>query len=354
MSADKETRKEKTMNIIVEGCVVLTLLIFATVLNSYPSIQEENSRKTPSLYTNEKQSNVYDLNIRASLQRQKDFGDPVLAYKTLEPLFNKIKKEIQPKPNYNKKEALNILNTIGSILKEDGQFECKSNMLLIEELNKKNSGKKFLDCDDYSSIYLVAAEQLGLVLEPVYFPAHVFLRCELSNSRNFYWEPTVAQETNLSYYKKRLNIPEKSFYPKILNEIQFGAIKLCDLGTAWFKKKNYLKAIEFFQKAIEANSDFAPALNNLGAAYAKKGEFGKAINCYRDAIHQDPNYATAFANMGVAYYKLGKMQQAMKYFEKSLKINPKNKKVSRYKFRVLFEKGKLKQAFRYMKQFNRM
>jgi regulator of sirC expression with transglutaminase-like and TPR domain len=127
-------------------------------------------------------------------------------------MFSKLKKEIQPKPKYNKKEALKILNTIGAILKEYGHFEYKSNRLLIEELNKEKNGIKFLDCDDYSSIYLAAAEQLGLPLKPVYFPAHVFLRCELISSRNFYWEPTIAAETNINYYKKRMNIPENSGY----------------------------------------------------------------------------------------------------------------------------------------------
>jgi len=289
MRADKETRKEKTINSIVEACVVLTLallalLIFATFLSSHPINPEETSQKKLNFSTNENQPNVYDLNIRASLQRQKDFGDPDSAYRTLEQMFSKLKKEIQPKPKYNKQEALKILNTIGSILKEYGHFECKSNRLLIEELNKEKNGKKFLDCDDYSSIYLAAAEQLGLPLEPVYFPAHVFLRCELSDSRNFYWEPTIAAETNMSYYKKRMNIPENSYYPKILNEKQFEAIKLCDLGTAWFKKEDYQRAIGYFQKALESNSEFAPALNNLGAAHAKQGNYGKALECYREAI----------------------------------------------------------------------
>lgn len=358
MKADKETRREKTIKTIVETCVILTLafltlLIFATFLNAHPLQTQEAPQKKLCIRTIEKQPNVYDLNIRASLQRQKDFGDPDLAYQTLEQMFNKIKKEIQPQPTYNKKEALNILSTIGSILKEEGNFECKSNMLLIEELNKGKNGTKFLDCDDYSSIYLAAAEQLGLSLEPVYFPAHVFLKCELNNNRDFYWEPTIAAETNISDYKKSLNIPENSRHPIILNEIQFEAIKLCDLGTAWFKKKNYTKAIEYFQKAIEANADFAPALNNLGAALAKEGKFSKAIKCYAEAIHLDPYYATAFTNMGVAYYKLGDCQQAIKYFEKSLKINPKNSRAARYKFRVLFEEGKPQKAYRYIAHFDR-
>ena len=248
---------------------------------------------------------------------------------------------------------MNILNTIDSILKEDGHFECKSNRILIEELNKEKNGKRFLDCDDYSSIYLAAAEQLGLPLESVYFPAHVFLRCQLSNSRNFYWEPTIAAETNMSYYKKRLNIPENSFYPKILNEKQFEAIKLCDLGTAWFKKEDYLRAIGYFQKALESNSEFAPAFNNLGAAYAKQGHYGKALECYREALAVNHNYGAALCNIGVAYYRLENLKKAIKYFDKSLKLNPRNKKTSRYKFRALIEKGQSNKASRYIAKFNR-
>jgi len=260
----------------------------------------------------------YDLKIHEFLESQKEFGNPASALQTLDHLFGKIEMKIRPRTKYNKKEAIKALKVIDGVLKKEGKFEYRENKLLIEGLKKQKDGKRFIDCDDYSSIYLFAGERLGLFLEPIYAPRHVFLRCRLDDYTSFYWEPTLAAEKDVGFYKDWLNIPDESIYPIILNEKEFEAIQLCNLGAAWYEKGDYVKAVEYYKKAIRLNQDFAEAINNLGVIYSKQGNLDIAMDCYKKATRIDPNYAEAFNNIGVVFYKQGYLQKAIELFERAI------------------------------------
>jgi len=260
----------------------------------------------------------YNLKVREFLESQKEFGNPASGLQTLDHLFGKIKMKIRPRTKYNKKEAIEALKVIDGVLKKEGKFEYRENKLLIEGLKKQKDGKRFIDCDDYSSIYLFAGERLGLFLEPIYAPRHVFLRCRLDDYTSFYWEPTLAAEKDVGFYKDWLNIPDESIYPIILNEKEFEAIQLCNLGAAWYEKGDYVKAVEYYKKAIRLNQDFAEAINNLGVIYSKQGNLDIAMDCYKKATRIDPNYAEAFNNIGVVFYKQGYLQKAIELFERAI------------------------------------
>lgn len=327
--------------VVIAG-VAITEQVLEVFLSPQVVYAEEDHQKGLVKQEIGDHQNKYNLKIRECLDLQKDFGNPASALQTLDRLFGKIKEKIKPRSRYNKKEAIEVLKTIGDVLKEEGNFEYRKNNLLIEGLKKQKNGKRFIDCDDYSSIYLVAGERLGLSLEPVYVPKHVFLRCRLDDSGGFYWEPTLAAEKDYCFYKALLNISENSVYPKILDENEFEAIHFCNLGVAWHEKGDYEKAIEYYKRAIKLNNDFAEAHNNLGVAYAKKGNYGQAIECYNRATSINPKYATPFNNIGVAFYRLGYLQKAVQHFEKAIEADPKDKRAYDYKHLVLREKGKLK------------
>jgi tetratricopeptide (TPR) repeat protein len=301
----------------------------------------------------EEEQKTYNQNLVKTLERQKEFGNPQLAHKSLDRIFEKLDKAIKSKTAYTKREAVRILKRIDAVLKNEENFSFSQNSLLIEELIKDSSQKKYLDCDDYSSIYLAEAERIGLTLKPIYFPSHVFLKCELKNMRIFFWDPTTAEETQLKDFRFYQNYPEWRSYPKLLDEVQFDAIKLCDLGTAWLNRKDILRAINYFQQALDANPEFSPIQNNLGAAYAKQENYGQALVHYSRAVALDPNYYEAICNMGVACYKMGKLDQAIKCFERALTLSPKNEKLRWYTFKTLLENGEIEKANRFLAPFNR-
>lgn len=280
----------------------------------------------------------YDIKVRESLELQKEFGNPASALQTLDHLFGKIEMKVRPRTKYNKKEAIEALKVIDGVLKEEVKFEYRENKLLIEGLKKQKNGRRFIDCDDYSSIYLFAGERLGLSLEPVYVPRHVFLRCILDDRTSFYWEPTIAAEKDVSFYKEWLNIPDESSYPKILNEKEFEAIQFCSLGVAWYEKGDYEKAIDYNKRAIRLDPNCAEAINNLGVVYSKQGNLDIAMDCYKKATRINPNYAEAFNNIGVVFYKQGYLQKALELFEKAIEKNPNCDKAYSNKVVTLMER----------------
>jgi len=313
----------------------------------------ESHRRASSKQGTTDQRSRYDLKIRETLNLQKDFGNPASAIQTLDNLFGTVKRKIKVNSQYNKEEAIRVLKAIGDVLKEEGNFEYRKNILLIEGLEKKKDGKRYIDCDDYSSIYLACAESLGLFLEPVYALRHVFLRCRLEDCEGFYWEPILASEKDSYFYREWLNIKENSSYPKVLDEKEYEAIQYCNLGVAWYIRGDYGKAVEYCERALELNPDFVEAFNNLGAAYAKQGKFASAIDCYKKAAHKNPNYATPFNNIGVAFYRLGDLKKAVKYFEKAIKADPEYQKAYEYKVAVLVKKGEHKKAFKFLKRIRK-
>jgi len=286
------------------------------------------------------------------LESQKEFGNLTSALQTLDHLFGKIEMKVRPRAKYNKEEAIEALKVIDGVLKEEGKFEYRRNNLLIEGLKKQENGKRFIDCDDYSSIYLFAGERLGLSLEPVYVPKHVFLKCILDDYTSFYWEPTIASEKDAGFYRDWLNIPDKNSYPKVLDEKEFAAIHFCNLGVAWYEKGDYAKVIEYSERATKLNPKYAVAFNNLGVAHAKQGNLDVAMECYKKATSINPNYAAAFSNIGVTFYRLGFLEKAVECFEKAIELDPHYDRAYDNKVIVLMENGERNRALSFVNEIH--
>jgi tetratricopeptide (TPR) repeat protein len=338
---------------IIPALFMLTILLSAGLLTSASARSEDISKNHPSLQSPENKTNVYDTTIRQSLLRQQDFGDLDTANRNLDRILEKIIAEIQPQTSFDKSSALEALSTIGRILEVEENFEYRKNRLLIVELNKDKQSKKYLDCDDSSSIYLAAAEHIGLSLKPVYFPDHVFLKCELDDGSAFFWEPTMAVESYRDFYRLWTNVSLDEGFPIILDEKQLEAIQLSDLGVAWYYEENYERASDYFQKSVEINSEFGTAYNNLGASLAKQGKIDDALGCYQTAIDKNPNNSAAFLNTGVAFFRLGELRKSIEFFDRTLKINPNSDKANLFKYRVLVANGQPRKAVRLLNELRR-
>lgn len=351
------TLRVKTMKKRAAACFVPALALMAVISGTgfFDSVSSlpAASKTLACPQASETRPAVYFGKIRESLLRQKDFGDPDTAHRNLERILERIKNEVRPQAGLDKSSALMALNSIADILSGEENFEYKKNSLLIVELNKDSQEVRYLDCDDYSSLYLAAAEHIGLAMKPVYFPDHVFLKCELDDGSSFFWEATMAEESSIRYYSRWSGVSFEGGFPIILDEKQLEAIQLSDLGVAWFLEENYQRAAEYFQRSLEANSEFGTAYNNLGASLARQGKLGDAMDCYQTAIDKNPNNSTAFLNTGVAFYRMGEFKKSVECFDKSLEINPGSSKANLYKYRVLVADGKPGKAVRWLNQLRK-
>lgn len=324
--------------------LIFFVSIFCAFLIPCASATEKSKVRLRKSFPQKAQTS-YQKKLREFIDLQKDFGNPSQAIKTVDLLLNKIKKKIKPKQKYSKREAVRTLQKIAGFLKEEGNFAYGKNNLLIEALGE-SEGKRFIDCDGFSSLYLAAGENLGLSLNPVYVPSHIFIRCKINSNTFFYWEPTLAAEKDLNYYKSWLKIKEESEYPLELDEEKFRAIQLCNLGAAWYKKGDFKKAIAYSNAALRLHPHYAEAYNNLGAANARLGNLSLALECYGKAIAINPRYAAAYSNMGIAYYKMGKFDEALGFFKEATKADSRYRKAYFYEYIVLKKKGEVKQALK--------
>lgn len=100
---------------------------------------------------------------------------------------------------------------------------------------------------------------------------------------------------------------------------------LYNQGCILSRQGEYEKAIKSFDKAIELNPELAEAWNNKGAALNSLGNNpNDAIKSLDKAIEIDPQYAEAWSNKGNALMKLGKLHEAVKSYDRAIKINPQN------------------------------
>jgi len=248
--------------------------------------------------------------------------------------IHKVKKRVNPGKKHTKKQAIQVLDEITIFL-----------------MREKTQIPRNLRCHYYSSFCLAAGEYAGLDLEPFFIPtrgykqAHMLLRCATSDNELFLYDPAFGGEKDIVFYQKYFNLAECNAYPKVLNEEEFDAAQLSNIGVTWHNKGKYEKAAEFYVQALESDPDYAPAHNNLGVAYAKLGRYDEAIACYKEALNIDSDYSAALNNLAIAFYRMSKFDQAIEFFDKAIKANPKNTGAYNNKGLMLQKIGRKKEAF---------
>ncbi|MEA2038117.1 MAG: tetratricopeptide repeat protein [Nanoarchaeota archaeon] len=286
------------------------------------------------------------------LDLEKEFGVTGADYRFLDSIIDKAKKKIEVKEQYSKDDAVQILETIDSVLKEEG-FSYKANGLLNYGLKTKK-----IDCDNYSVIYLAIAETLNLPIVGVDASDHFFVRWDpdgkhdATNSPNkvnsFNWEITSAEVLSDDYYKSRFNIADKSItngvFLKSLNRDGVLSIQYSNRGIAWYKKGDLDKAIEDYNKAISLNPKYPGAYNNRGLAWYDKRYLNEAIEDFDEAIRLEPNNYAAHNNTGLVWAKRGKLDKAIEYYEQANILNPKKYGAHHNRGNALRHKGYLNEA----------
>lgn len=166
---------------------------------------------------------------------------------TLDLLIEEARTAIQIKSTYTGEDAVGILRTIDSILRNNGFEHGGSGLHLFHE----GLGSKKIDCDNTSFIYLSIADALNLPLAAVSAPEHLFVRFIL-NGKKINWETTSAKGRGNDYYKRWLNISSKSIskgaYLRDLTRQETMAVVYYNRGIAWAGKGNLDKAIADFRK----------------------------------------------------------------------------------------------------------
>lgn len=272
----------------------VSLAVAGPLLNSCTFIREE-VRFEKALFRYETTAHEF-LDIEAGL------GVTGSDYQALDDMIYETQKRIKVKPEYTKKEAINVLETIDVIL-EDWGFEYKRNTLLNQGLKNKK-----IDCDNYSVIYVGIAEALKLPLKAVRAPMHVFVRWRFNNGECMNWETISAKERPDEYYKLWLRISEESIkkgvFLRSLSRKEFCSVAYHNRGFALRKLGKDEEAIKSYDKAIKLNPNYPEVYNNKGYVLYKLGRYEEAISNFNKALELNPNYFKARCSKEIALKKL--------------------------------------------------
>lgn len=254
-------------------------------------------------------------------EKQSGFEVSNSAYLLLDSIVKECKSKITVKQSYSYEEAIEILSTIGSVIRSHN-IKYDTLGLYSEALANKK-----LDCKFFSLTYLTVGEFLSLPLYSMIAPKHVFINWK-DNNNELFWETTDNFEQTRQHYIDSLKIP--------LNTISSGAYmtgldyekSFCIIysycGRAKFSIGVNEGAIVDYTKAIEINPEYADAYYNRGTAKSALNDQDRAIVDFTKAIEINPEDADAYYNRGIAKSGIGDNNGAIEDYSKSIEINDNN------------------------------
>ncbi len=244
------------------------------------------------------------------------------AYQTLDGILSEAQQRIRTPTADSKFEAIRILKTIDSILKEK-EFKHKDYALLSEGLAEETP--RPITCLGRTVIYRAIADILNLPIAAVNVPEHSFVRWHL---KDLYlnWETTSGKELKDFDYFIGFNISEKAIengvYLQSITEDEHlkGSYHL-SVGYVLGRKGKNHQALQHYLKAVEINPKDPEALSNVGVLFMESKMYTEALSYFTRSLRLNPSACT-YTNYGILYLRQGYLEKATFYFMKALELDP--------------------------------
>jgi regulator of sirC expression with transglutaminase-like and TPR domain len=145
-------------------------------------------------------------------------------------------------------------------------------------------------CVGLVGLYLAVTETLGLPLDAVLLPGHVFVRWQDN-------ETTINIETLRRgierpdhFYVREFRVPpDDPLYMKNIDHSQFAALLHFNIGNAYREQRRYDEAAAAYAQAVALLPDFVEARMNLGNAYQLLDKPEKAQQEWQEARKLRPS-----------------------------------------------------------------
>ncbi len=256
------------------------------------------------------------------LDLEKDMGSGREHYAEVDRLINRAMSLIKTKERYTSEEAVGILKTIHTLLKDEG-YVFRNNLLLSTGIRKKT-----IDCDNYCALYVAIAEVLRIPILPVYAPNHGFIRFCFHDDTYLNWETTEGLVRTDAYYIEKLRIHKGSIqrgvYMKNLSRKEFIAVEYNNIGAYLMTRKHYEKAVPYFNTALKLYPLFSSAWHNRGTCYYGTKRPDESLADLLKAVDLDPSSATSYNTMGDIHFDRKDYDRALKEYAAGIRIDPTN------------------------------
>jgi regulator of sirC expression with transglutaminase-like and TPR domain len=181
-------------------------------------------------------------------------------------------------------------------------------------------------CVGVASLYLALARALGVQIDAVATPAHVFLRYDDGSTRvNIETLRGGAAVSDDDYIREHRIAPGSiaaGVFLRNLTDDEFFAQVHNNLGVIYSRRGDYERAAAQYETARRLDKRFPAALYNQANDRLAQGALREAIRLYARSLRLDPADAWALNNRGLAYLRSGRPGKARRDFEAALRVSP--------------------------------
>ncbi len=154
-----------------------------------------------------------------------------------------------------------------------------------------------------------------------------------------------AQSTASEWYKKGIELKEKSDYQHALAAFKTAIAKNASYNEAYYQAgwccnelEKFEEAVDYLKKYIPSSNEFKrDKSNELGFSFLNLQNSKDAIEQYNQTLSLFPDNGIALRGLGNVYYEINEdHDQAISYFEKALKADEENSRPIYYKLGWLY------------------
>lgn len=236
-------------------------------------------------------------------------------------IYNNISDDFLPKNDYTLNDAKTFFLLVANELKSNNIFPS-NNYFITPELAEKNS---YLDCDNFSLLYVSIASRLGLPVTPVYVKNHVFVRWNFEDGTYYNWDSRAGTHKEDSYYENFFGASkqtkESGMYLSSVSLDEALAPLYVDFAIKEYEDGDFLDALFFTNEALSLDSSFINAYFHKAKILEAKDDFEGAINSYDLARTLDSLDTRYYFRKGALLIKEKHFSQAISTLEQLLELD---------------------------------
>lgn len=203
-----------------------------------------------------------------------------------------------------------------------------------------------LDCDTSSFAAMAIGDELGIALNTVSVPEHVFLRGYGNDGKEFNID--YGWFASNAHYMSKFNISEQliqgGVYLVTHSDSETESLFASNRGFTLWEMDRKKEALAAFDRAIRLNPKDATAHNNYGFALEEMNHLQEALAVLDQAILLDRKLAEAHHNRGLVFEKMNRLDEALASFDQAILLDKKHAEAHYHRGLVFKKMNRLDKA----------
>ncbi len=236
-------------------------------------------------------------------------------------IYTEVAGNFELKDSYSQEDVEYFFSLVTRTL-EKNHILPSNNYFITPALAEKYS---YIDCDNFSLIYISIASRLKLPVSPIYVKNHVFVRWNFQDGSHYNWDGRAKSHREDSYYERAFKVSEQTkktgLYLSPVSLKRALAPLYVDFSIDKYEQENLPEALAYVNRALLVDSTFINAYFHKAKILESGGDFQSALRAYAMAKSLDSLDTRSYYREGELLIKLGNHTQAVFILEKLLSLD---------------------------------